>query len=100
MSTSGADARVQIIFWSLITTTHICDCLQGAEDYRADAQLHKYCLADAKKLCSDVTPGGGRVQACLVGTFLFRVLVSSEGFSSRIANRILSVPARAVLQGC
>lgn len=39
---------------------------QGAEDFRADAQLHDHCSGDAKKHCSDVEPASGRVQDCLV----------------------------------
>ena len=38
---------------------------QGAEDFEADAMLGSYCKKDADKLCSDVPPGAGRVQACL-----------------------------------
>lgn len=37
----------------------------GAEDFRADAQLHHYCSKEADNLCSDVEPGQGRIQACL-----------------------------------
>lgn len=38
----------------------------GANDFRADAQLYEACKEDAGKLCKDVKSGGGRVQACLV----------------------------------
>ena len=38
---------------------------QAAIDFRSDAELEKFCAADAKKLCSSVEPGEGRVQACL-----------------------------------
>ncbi len=37
-----------------------------ARDYRADPSMAAACKAEADKLCKDVKPGGGRVQACLV----------------------------------
>ncbi len=40
--------------------------LEAAADYRTDAELNKYCQADAKQYCPDVEPGDGRVQDCLV----------------------------------
>lgn len=40
--------------------------LEGAQDYRTDADLHLACEPDAKKICKDVKPGEGRVQNCLV----------------------------------
>lgn len=39
---------------------------QAAADYRADAQLAQYCQGDVERVCSDVKPGGGRIQECLV----------------------------------
>lgn len=45
-------------------------CHQAAADYRTDTQLAQYCQGDADKLCSDVTPGEGRVQECLVRSIL------------------------------
>lgn len=41
--------------------------LQAAEDIRADPLLYEACKEDTENLCKDVKPGGGRVQACLVG---------------------------------
>ena len=40
--------------------------LQGAKDYRTDADLHVSCKPDADTLCKDVKPGEGRIQDCLV----------------------------------
>ena len=40
--------------------------LEAAADYRTDAEMNKYCQADANKYCPDVEPGDGRVQDCLV----------------------------------
>ena len=40
--------------------------LQGAKDFRVDADLHAACQADAEQVCKDVEPGEGRVQDCLV----------------------------------
>ena len=42
---------------------------QAAQDYRTDADLHAACEPDAKKVCADVKPGGGRIQDCLVCAF-------------------------------
>ena len=38
----------------------------AANDFKLDPQLNEVCSADATKLCSDVEPGEGRVQVCLV----------------------------------
>ena len=40
--------------------------LEGAVDYRTDADLHIACEPDAKQICKDVKPGEGRIQDCLV----------------------------------
>ena len=40
--------------------------MEGAKDYRTDADLHLACESDAKKICKDVKPGEGRIQDCLV----------------------------------
>ena len=42
--------------------------LQGAKDFRVDADLHAACQADADQVCKDVEPGEGRVQDCLVSS--------------------------------
>lgn len=41
--------------------------LAAAADFKLDAMLSELCNADAEKLCKDVEPGEGRVQACLRG---------------------------------
>lgn len=40
--------------------------VEGAQDYRTDADLHVACEPDAKQICKDVKPGEGRIQDCLV----------------------------------
>lgn len=40
--------------------------LSGAFDMRTDVMLSKACAPDAKRLCSDVPKGKGRLQSCLV----------------------------------
>ena len=44
--------------------------LEGAQDYRTDADLHLACESDSKKICKDVKPGEGRIQDCLVGPLI------------------------------
>lgn len=39
--------------------------VEGARDFRADADLYDSCQPDAAALCADVKPGEGRVQNCL-----------------------------------
>lgn len=41
----------------------------AANDYQMDPLLSEKCGADAQAYCSDVSPEGGRVQACLVIIF-------------------------------
>lgn len=45
-----------------------CRVLQGAKDFRTDADLHVACKADADSVCKDVKAGEGRIQDCLVGS--------------------------------
>jgi hypothetical protein len=40
--------------------------IAAAYDYNADSSLAAECKADAQRICSEVAPGDGRVQACLV----------------------------------
>ena len=40
--------------------------LQGAKDFRTDADLAAACEEDAGQFCKDVKPGEGRIQDCLV----------------------------------
>lgn len=42
--------------------------IEGAQDYRTDADLHLACEPDAKKICKDVKPGEGRIQNCLASS--------------------------------
>lgn len=45
--------------------------VSAAEDFRADPQLAKKCSDDAERLCADVPSGQGRVQGCLVRSFVY-----------------------------
>lgn len=60
--------------------------VEGAQDYRTDADLHVACEPDAKLICKDVKPGEGRVQDCLVrdALALHRFLASSRSPKNRI----------------
>jgi Golgi apparatus protein 1 len=40
--------------------------LEAAKDMATDVMLAEMCQADADSLCSDVKPGEGRIQTCLV----------------------------------
>lgn len=39
--------------------------IAAANDYKTDPSLEAACSKDAERICADVTPGEGRVQACL-----------------------------------
>ena len=43
--------------------------VEGAQDYRTDADLHVACEPDAKQICPNVKPGEGRIQDCLVSFY-------------------------------
>lgn len=63
----GADAQLeQYCLGSEKPVAKSLHAVQAAEDYRADAQLEQYCQGDVERVCSDVKPGGGRIQECLV----------------------------------
>ena len=49
--------------------------VDAANDFKLDPQLNEVCSADATKLCSDVQPGEGRVQICLVSMHFSPVLL-------------------------
>ncbi|OAE35399.1 hypothetical protein AXG93_2587s1140 [Marchantia polymorpha subsp. ruderalis] len=59
----------------------------AANDYQMDPLLSEKCGADAQAYCSDVSPEGGRVQACLVIIFcsipVFRARASKVTYACR-----------------
>ncbi len=42
--------------------------LDGAHDIRMDVNVYEGCRDDVRRLCGNVRHGGGRAQACLVGS--------------------------------
>ena len=75
--------------------------LEGAQDYRTDADLHLACESDAKKICKDVKPGEGRVQDCLVGSLIYPplqvLLIGSLVYESLLTTSSVSMPTLLAL---
>ena len=69
--------------------------LQGAKDFRTDADLAIACEEDATQFCKDVKPGEGRIQDCLVHPWLACV-----GSGCRCASAVLSICRQAQLAAC
>ena len=82
----GGLCRVMAALHTLLHAKRLCltsddlGGLQGAKDFRVDADLHAACQADADLVCKDVEPGEGRVQDCLVS-------LRAAGFVARLRCR-------------
>lgn len=69
--------------------------LQGAKDFRVDADLHAACQADADLVCKDVEPGEGRVQDCLVSLRAaeFAACLRWQGSSAQQCSMLVHIAA-------